>query len=272
MEWAPLGLIAAISLLIAALNATSQIMEAQTGGAPIDPRAAWLFELSSVVMVSALAPFVGWMMWQVPPPREMEVPACGRVIALHLLAAVIYSVAHIAGMVAIRTVGYAAVGSTYHFDYLGDCALPFFYELRKDVLTYLVIAGGYWVWGYWLAQQAAKKLVKAPAAAAPDTRIEIRDGGRVILLEPAQIGWIEAAGNYVEIHVGGTAHLARGTLAAFEERLARRGFLRVHRSRLVNRARVKAFKPTPSGDLEITLDDGRVIGGSRRFRNALESV
>ena len=59
---------------------------------------------------------------------------------------------------------------------------------------------------------------------------------------------------------------------AFEERLAGRGFLRIHRSRLVNRARVAAFKPTPSGDLEITLDDGSVIGGSRRFRDALESA
>ena len=66
--------------------------------------------------------------------------------------------------------------------------------------------------------------------------------------------------------------LARGTLAAFEERLAGRGFVRIHRSRLVNRARVAAFKPTPSGDLEITLDDGSVIGGSRRFRDALESA
>ena len=91
------------------------------------------------------------------------------------------------------------------------------------------------------------------------------------MLDPAQITWIEAAGNYVEIHAGGAAHLARGTLAAFEERLAGRGFLRVHRSRLVNRARVTTFKPTPSGDLEITLDDGSVIGGSRRFRNTLEN-
>ncbi len=87
------------------------------------------------------------------------------------------------------------------------------------------------------------------------------------LVDPAEIAWVEAAGNYVEIHVGGATHLARGTLASFEERLARAGFVRVHRSRLVNRARVASLKPTPSGDLEITLDDGRTVaaaGGSGR--------
>ena len=83
--------------------------------------------------------------------------------------------------------------------------------------------------------------------------------------------WIEAAGNYVEIHVAGAVHLARGTLAAFEARLAGRGFVRIHRSRLLNRARMTAFKPTASGDLEITLDDGQVIAGSRRFRSSVDA-
>ncbi|MBC7769500.1 MAG: LytTR family transcriptional regulator, partial [Phycisphaerales bacterium] len=55
-------------------------------------------------------------------------------------------------------------------------------------------------------------------------------------------------------------------------RLAARGFVRVHRSRLVNRARIGAIKPTPSGDVEITLDDGRILAGSRRYRAALEAA
>jgi DNA-binding LytR/AlgR family response regulator len=62
----------------------------------------------------------------------------------------------------------------------------------------------------------------------------------------------------------------RGTLASWEAQLTARGFARVHRSRLVNRARIAATKSTPSGDLEITLDGGKTIAGSRRFRSALE--
>jgi DNA-binding LytR/AlgR family response regulator len=270
IEWVPLGVIASVGILVAIINATSGIMEAQTGGPPIDPRAAWLYEVSSVITVVLLSPAIGWMVWKVRPPEEMTVPAWLRFVGLHLAAACVFSLLHIAGMVAIRTAGYALAGSVYHFDYRGDLLLPSLYEWRKDVLTYVANAACYWAWGVWLAQQAAQALLAAPRPTAAEPRIEIRDGARVTLVDPAQIGWIEAAGNYVEIHAGGATHLARGTLAAFAEKLAGRGFVRVHRSRIVNRSRIKAFKPTPSGDLEITLDDGSMIGGSRRFRDAME--
>jgi DNA-binding LytR/AlgR family response regulator len=247
-------------------------MEAQTGGAPIDPRAAWFYEVSSVLMVVLLAPGVGWMMWKAPPPEAMTAPAWLRFVALHLAAASVFSLLHILGMVGIRTAGYALAGSVYHFDYQGDLLLPSVYEWRKDVLTYAANAMCYWVWGVWLAQQAALALLAAPRPTAAEPRIEIRDGARIALVDPAQIAWIEAAGNYVEIHAGGTTHLARGTLAAFAEKLAGRGFVRVHRSRIINRSRITGFRPTSSGDLEITLDDGSVVGGSRRFRDAMENV
>jgi hypothetical protein len=258
--------------LVAVINATSGIMEAQTGGPQTDPRAIWLYEISSVLMVVLLSPGIGWMVWKVPPPEEMTVAAWLRFVGFHLAAACVFSLLHIAGMVAIRTAGYALAGSVYHFDYQGDFLLPSIYEWRKDVLTYAANAVCYWVWGVWLAQQAAQALLAAPRPTAAEPRIEIRDGARVTLVDPAQIAWIEAAGNYVEIHAGGASHLARGTLAAFEQKLAGRGFVRVHRSRLVNRKRVTAFRPTPSGDLEITMDDGRTIAGSRRYRSGMESA
>ncbi len=270
VEWVPLGVIAGVGALVAILNVTSGIMEAQTGGAPIDPRAAWLYEISSVLMVVLLSPGIGWMIWKVRPPEEMTALAWLRFAGLHLAAASVFSLLHIAGMVAIRTVGYELAGSVYHFDYQGDLLLPSLYEWRKDVLTYASNAVCYWAWGVWLAQQAALALLAAPRPTVAEPRIEIRDGARITLVDPAQIAWIEAAGNYVEIHTGATAHLARGTLAAFAEKLAGRGFVRVHRSRIVNRSRITGFKPTPSGDLEIMLDNGSVIGGSRRFRDAME--
>lgn len=271
IQWAPLGLVAVVGLIVAAVNATSAILEAQTGGASVDPAAAWLFELSSVVMVVLLAPCVGWMIRRFPPEQAETPAAWARLAAVHFVAATAFSIVHIAGMAMLRMAGYAAVGHTYSFDYEGDWVVPFLYEWRKDLLTYLAVAVGYWAWSYWMAQRATRAMLAEPEKPAADDRIEIRDGARVTLIDPAQITWLEAAGNYVEIHVGAATHLARGTLAGFEERLAVRGFVRIHRSRLVNRIRVSAFKPTPSGDMEITLDDGRVITGSRRFRTALES-
>ena len=273
LDVVPLGVIAAVGIVVAVINATSVILEAQTGGAPIDPAAAWLYEISSVIMVVALSPAIGWMIWKVPPPDEMTAPAWLRFLGLHLAAACAFSLLHIVGMVVLRKLGYVAAGSVYSFAYQGDLVLPFVYEWRKDVLTYASNAVAYWTWGVWLAHQAAQALLATPPMpATPDARIEIRDGGRVRLIDPAQIAWIEAAGNYVEIHAGGSTHLARGTLAAFAEKLVGRGFVRIHRSRVVNRARVKTFRPTQSGDLEITLDDDYVIAGSRRFRAALESA
>lgn len=272
IEWVPLGVIAAVGALVAILNATSGIMEAQTGGAPIDPRAAWLYEASSVFMVIALSPGVSWMMWRFPPPEAMALAPWARFAGLHLAAACLFSLLHIAGMVAIRTAGYALAGSVYHFDYQGSLLLPAVYEWRKDVLTYASNAVCYWAWGVWLAHQAAMALLAAPRPTLAEPRIEIRDGARMTLVDPAQIAWIEAAGNYVEIHAGGATHLARGTLAAFAEKLAGRGFVRVHRSRIVNRSRIKAWRATASGDVEITLDDGSVIGGTRRFRDAMETA
>ena len=270
VEWAAVLFIAAVASVIAIINATSAIMESQTGGPPIDPRAAWLYEISSVVMVVALSPIAGWMVWKVPPPIEASTPVWVRAAALHFAAACVFSVLHIAGMVALRKLGYASAGAAYVFAYEGDLVLPFIYEWRKDVLTYASNAAWFWVFGFWQAQKAAQALVAPAASPAADQRIEIRDGARVTLLDPGQIAWVEAAGNYVEIHTNGATHLARGTLVGFEERLAEHGFVRIHRSRLVNKARVSAFRPTPSGDLEITMDDGRVVGGSRRFRAVLE--
>jgi len=270
VEWAAVLFIAAVASVVAIINATSAMMEGETGGPPIDARATWLYEISSVVMVVALSPIAGWMVWKVPPPIEASMPAWARAAAWHFAAACVFSVLHIVGMVALRKLGYAFAGSTYTFAYKGDLVLPFIYEWRKDVLTYASNAAWFWVFGFWQAQKAAQALVAPAASPAQDQRIEIRDGGRIIFLDPGDIAWVEAAGNYVEIHANGATHLARGTLTGFEERLAEHGFVRIHRSRLINRARVTSFKPTQSGDLEIELDDGRAIIGSRRFRAALE--
>jgi hypothetical protein len=271
IEWAAVLFIAAVGSVVAVINVTSAIMESQTGGAPIDPRAAWLYEISSVVMVVVLCPVAGWMVWRVPPPIEASMPVWARAAGLHFIAACVFSLLHIAGMVAIRKLGYAAAGSTYLFAYQGDLVVPFIYEWRKDVLTYASNAAWFWVFGFWQAQKAAQALIAPASTPAQEQRIEIRDGGRITLLDPTTIGWVEAAGNYVELHTRDATHLVRGTLAGFEERLAEHGFVRIHRSRLINKARITAFRPTPAGDLEITLDDSRVVGGSRRFRAMLES-
>jgi hypothetical protein len=224
-----------------------------------------------MLMVIVLAIPIGEAIRRLAPPARGTGPWL-RFVTAQLALATVFSLAHIAGMVGLRKLAFAAVGKTYLFVHAGDggFGLPLVYEWRKDVITYAALAGTYWAFRRWFAGAAQPA---APASTPnADPRIEIRDGARITLVEPAQIAWVEAAGNYVELHIGGATHLARGTLASFEDRLKPRGFVRVHRSRLVNRARVKTFRPTASGDLEITLDDGRTLAGSRRFRDALEGM
>ncbi len=271
IEWAPLAIIGGVGVVVAIINVTSIMMEGQTGGLQEDPRATWLHELSSVAMVVALSPLIGWMVHRFPPPAVAQPRPWLSQAGVHFLAATAFSFAHVIGMAWIRKLGYASAGSHYVFAHDGDLVFPFIYEWRKDLLTYASNAVTYWGWGFWQAQRAAQALVAEPASPIAGQRIEVRDGARVSLIDPAAIGWVEAAGNYVEIHTRDVTHLVRGTLTGFEERLAEHGFVRIHRSRLINKSRIIGFRPTPSGDLEITLDDGRVVGGSRRFRSLLES-
>ena len=83
---------------------------------------------------------------------------------------------------------------------------------------------------------------------------------------------VEAAGNYVEFHTAAKTHLVRGTLASWEARLTARGFVRVHRSRLLNLKRIVALQWRPSGDFEVRLDTGESVPGSRRFKAVVAGI
>lgn len=72
----------------------------------------------------------------------------------------------------------------------------------------------------------------------------VKRDDRVLVLQPPDIDWIEAVGDYVKLHVGAESHLTRATLAEMQQRLARDGFVRIHRSRLVNLERVRELRPS----------------------------
>jgi hypothetical protein len=255
MPWLVFG---AGALAVALVNASSELIEAERNGYTLPLWAPPVWELSSFLTLMLLAPLIGEAVRRWPPTRETLV----RFAAIHIGLTFVFSLAHCAGMVALRKVAYALAGSFYDFS-RGNLARELFYEWRKDVLTYFLVGLVYWFF-QWRASQA-----REPAAPA---RIEIRDGATAVFLPPGEILWVEAAGNYVEFQTAARTHLVRGTLAAWEGKLAGAGFVRVHRSRLVNRARIRALKPTPGGDVEITLDDGRAVLGSRRYRAGFEGA
>ena len=70
-----------------------------------------------------------------------------------------------------------------------------------------------------------------------------------------EIDWIEAAGNYVRLHVGPTSHLLRETMNAIEGRLDPEKFFRIHRSRIVNMERIQEMQPWLNGEYAVVLQN-----------------
>jgi two-component system LytT family response regulator len=105
-----------------------------------------------------------------------------------------------------------------------------------------------------------------------DDRLLIKSGGRITILEVDRIDWVEAAGNYVVVHAGGRSHLLRETMGNVENRLADRGFFRIHRSSIVNSERIREVVPRSSNDYTVILADGSALTLSRRYRSTLQHL
>ena len=101
-------------------------------------------------------------------------------------------------------------------------------------------------------------------------RLVVKSGGRVFFLRTDQIDWIEAAGNYVRLHLGEESHLFRETMNRMEARLDGRRFVRIHRSRIVNTERVKELQPWFNGEHVVILQNGTRLTLSRGYREKLQ--
>jgi len=108
------------------------------------------------------------------------------------------------------------------------------------------------------------------ARPAPALGVHWVDGQRLLL---AEVQWISAADNYIELHQPPRSWLERVTLA---EALQRPGwaarFLRVHRSHAVNPAHVQRIERLPSGEAVLTLTGGGTVRVSRGYRDVLAQL
>lgn len=103
-------------------------------------------------------------------------------------------------------------------------------------------------------------------------RLAVKSGGKVVLIRPRDIDWIEAADNYVSLHIGKESHLLRETMTAIEGRLDAAQFMRISRSAIVNLERVKELQPMFHGDYAVILRDGTRLSLSRNHRDKLQKL
>jgi len=104
------------------------------------------------------------------------------------------------------------------------------------------------------------------------TRVPIKANGRVTFLPVGEIDWIESADNHVKIHTNGDTHLLRRTLQNMQASLSPAEFVRVHRSAIVNVARIKEIQPWFNGEYVVLLRDGTKVNSSRGYRARLEAL
>lgn len=122
-------------------------------------------------------------------------------------------------------------------------------------------------------REARRRVAEESAAGqGPASRLVIRSLGRSRLVDPKTIDWIEAQGSYVRLHTATGSHLLREALGEIAERLEDAGFARIHRSTVVNLARVTQVRPLSHGEALVVLDSGLELKVSRTFRDALDRL
>jgi two-component system, LytTR family, response regulator len=103
-------------------------------------------------------------------------------------------------------------------------------------------------------------------------RLTVKSAGQILFLKPTEIDWIEAADYYACLHVGTRTHLLRRSMSELEQDLDPGVFCRIHRSAIVNLARVRALQLNRDGEYEVLLDNGSALPVSRRYRRQLQSA
>jgi two-component system LytT family response regulator len=102
------------------------------------------------------------------------------------------------------------------------------------------------------------------------TMLPIRVGRETIRLDVAAIDWIDAAGDYMCVHAASQTHVLRATMKELEGMLDPEVFQRVHRSTIVNLARVRSLRPHLNGECFLKLESGQEVKLSRSFRDKVE--
>jgi two-component system LytT family response regulator len=122
--------------------------------------------------------------------------------------------------------------------------------------------------------RATKRDLLSFLDAQPIDRLVIRTRSKVSFLKPSEIDWIEADGKHAVLHAGGgrETHVVRHTLARLEQRLAPHGFVRVHRSAIVNVDRIKELEPWFHGEYVVILKDGTKLTSSAAHSQALHRI
>lgn len=259
-------------LLNATINSITVVMDIRKAGLHYADWEPVVWEWSSSLLWLALIWPMVWFTRRVP----LHWNSWRRQLPWYLLASVAVSLLHVAGMVGLRMLAYRWMGRDYDF---GDWQVAWLYEYLKDARSFFVLVIFIEAWRLMMHRlQGEARLLDAPDEGPPVEPIErperflVRKLGRDFLVATDDVEWVQAAGNYVNLHVRGHDYPLRGTMAAIEARLDPARFVRIHRSYLVNLRRIVSIEPLEGGEARVHLADAAVLPCSRRYLTALRGA
>ncbi|MBS1789292.1 MAG: response regulator transcription factor [Acidobacteria bacterium] len=104
------------------------------------------------------------------------------------------------------------------------------------------------------------------------TRFVVRTGSKLSFVRVSDVEWIDAADNYVRLHVSGREHFVRDTLKSVETQLDPEIFVRVHRSLIINLDCIESVEPSFHGEYLVTMKDGAKLSTSRSYSERLREL
>jgi len=120
--------------------------------------------------------------------------------------------------------------------------------------------------------RAKGRIARSPAQSKAPYRLVVKSPGQLLFIEVGSIDWVEAADYYACLHIGSDTHLIRRTLADLERDLSGQGFVRIHRSAIVNLNRVRGLELQSSGEFAVVLASGAQLRLSRSYRKRLQDL
>ncbi len=202
----------------------------------------WLLELRrgsfTIMSMALLAPMVYWLKVRVPFTQQAWI----RPLGVHLIASLVFALIHLWFI--------TVIGSNNDFWHLSKKVFLNFFHLE--------------VLGYWLILGISTlvPMKNRPTTPLPKTldNLQIKDRGLVMSIAIAEIIKIQAQDHYLKIHIEGRRHLCRQPIKRMEKQLLPSGFVRVHRSWLVNRNFVQGVSAR-----NVHMVDGSLVPVGRKY-------
>jgi two-component system LytT family response regulator len=103
-------------------------------------------------------------------------------------------------------------------------------------------------------------------------RIAFKVKGRILFINPGEVVAVQSEGNYVWLRLESVSHLLRESLSVVAQKLEPHGFIRIHRSVLVNASFVEEIRPHPTGEYGLRVKGGKEYTVTRTYKRNLKSL